>query len=214
METVNQEAAAKRAAEIRAALQFFTKAVQMASICYSPNPPEQARTSVKIALAGVIKLISDLFPDEPSFPAPLLRLREDLDDLDRGSVSELFKPKKVLNRPPLALSEDLFRAIVAAAMTRLMEGQKLNRTEAARDVARRLSKMGAAHPSGKSITAMQIAKWREKMMTELASERPAVARYELTLRMLAGMEPLEAVALMLDSLTDLSPANFPKKLPA
>jgi hypothetical protein len=169
---------------------------------------------VKIALAGVIKLISDLFPDEPSFPAPLLRLREDLDDLERGSVSELFKPKKVLNRPPLALSEDLFRAIVAAAMTRLMEGQKLNRTEAARDVARRLSKMGAAHPSGKSITAMQIAKWREKMMTELASERPAVARYELTLRMLAGMEPLEAVALMLDSLTDLSPANFPKKLPA
>jgi hypothetical protein len=99
-------------------------------------------------------------------------------------------------------------------MTRLMEGRRSSRDEAARDVARRLSKIGAKHSSGEAITYRQIAKWREEMMTELASENLAVARYELTLRMLGEMEPSEAVELMLDSLTDLSPANFPKKHPA
>ena len=52
------------------------------------------------------------------------------------------------------------------------------------------------------------------MMTELASENLAVARYELSLQMVSRMEPREAVGLMLDSLTDMCPANFPKKPPA
>jgi hypothetical protein len=211
MDTANEGASAKRAAEIRAALGFFTVAVQMASKGYSPHPPDQAGAAVRIALAGVIKLISDLFPDEPSFPAPLIQLRQDLDDLERGKVAPFFKPAKVAHRPPTALSEDLFRAIVAAAMTRLMKGKKLSHNETAHDIARRLSKMGAKHSSGKSITPVQIGKWREKMMTELASENLAVARYELTLRMLAGTEPSEAVAMMLDALPALSPVNFPKK---
>jgi hypothetical protein len=76
MQTVNQDAAAKRAAEIRDALQFFARTLQLASMGYSPDPPAQARTAVRIALA-VIKLISDLFPDEPSFPARLIQLRQD-----------------------------------------------------------------------------------------------------------------------------------------
>jgi hypothetical protein len=163
MATINEGAAAKRAAEIRAALQFFTRAVQMASIGYSPNPPEQARTAVRIALAGVIRLISDLFPDEPSFPAPLIQLRHDLDDLERGRVAPFFEPIKVAHRPRTASSEELFRAIVAAAMTRLTEVKGMSRDGAASNVARRLSGMGA-RSSGKAITARQIAKWREKMM--------------------------------------------------
>jgi hypothetical protein len=103
METANEGAAARRAAEIRASLQFFARALQLASMGYTPEPPDQARTAVRIALAGVIKLISDLFPDEPSFPAPLIQLRLDLDDLERGKVSKLFKAKKVAHRPPTAL---------------------------------------------------------------------------------------------------------------
>jgi hypothetical protein len=213
METANEGAAARRAAEIRASLQFFARALQLASMGYTPEPPDQARTAVRIALAGVIKLISDLFPDEPSFPAPLIQLRLDLDDLERGKVSKLFKAKKVTHRPPTALSEGLFRAISAAAMTRLMEGKRLKLDEAARDVARRLSRIGAKQSSGKAITYRQIAKWREEMMTELASENHAVARYQLTLQMVAGMKPSEAVTMMLESLPDLSPANFPKKPP-
>jgi hypothetical protein len=213
MDTIDDGAAAKRAADTRGALQFFARTLQLASMGYSPDPPAQARAAVRIALAGVIKLISDLFPDEPSFPAPLIQLRQDLDDLERGKVAPFFAPTKVRHRPPTALSEDLFRAMVAAAMTRLMEGTKVSRDKAARDVARRLSKMGAKHASGEAITFKQIAKWREKMMAELASENLAVARYELTLQMLGGMEGLDAVAMMLDSLTTVSPGNFPKKPP-
>ncbi len=74
--------------------------------------------------------------------------------------------------------------------------------------------MGGKHSSGKAVTASQIGKWREKMMTELAAENRAVARYHLALQMVSGMEPLKAVNFLLDSLTDLSPANFPKKPPA
>jgi hypothetical protein len=101
--------------------------------------------------------------------------------LERGKVSKLFKAKKVAHRPPTALSEDLFRAISAAAMTRLMEDRRLSRDEAARDIARRLSGIGAKHSSGKAITFRQIAKWREKVTAELASENQAAARYDMRL---------------------------------
>jgi hypothetical protein len=212
METGSRDAA-KRVAEIRAALQFFQEALQRASKAYNPEATAKARAAVRMALAGVIQLISELFPDEPSFPTPIIQLQQHLYDLDRGQVAPLLRPAKVRNRPPMTLSEELFRAIVAAAMTRLMEGKRLSRDDAARDVASRLRRIGAKHESGKAITAGQIADWREKMMTELASESHAVARYHLTLQMLVGMEASDAVGLVLDSLTDLAPANFPKNHP-
>jgi hypothetical protein len=214
MQTPDDPDKTNRSDVIRAGLQFFTRALQMASISFSPTPPDQARASIRIALVGVIKLISDLHPDEPSFSLPLNQLLYDLDDLDHGKVAPLLKPNKMPNRPRAALSEDLFRAVVAAAMTRLVNDTKMSREEAARDIARRLAKIRAKHCSGKPITPTQIKKWREKMMTELASENLAVARYERSLQLVSGMEPPEAVDLMLDSLTDLSPANFPKKPPA
>jgi hypothetical protein len=200
--------------ERRAAIQFFTVAIQMAAKSYSADPPDRARTAIRIALAGVIRLISDLYPDEPSFPLPLIQLRYGLLDLDHGKVVPFLKPTKVSHSPGTQLSEDLFRAIVAAAMTSLVAGKKLSLNEASRDIAKRLSKMGAKHWSGKAITHGQIGKWREKMMTERAVENAAVAHYEAAKQQVIGMEPLKAVDLMLSSLTDLSPANFPKKPPA
>ena len=214
MEAPDERAKTNRSNEIKAGLQFFTAAVQMAAKSYSADPPDQARTAMRIALAGVIRLISDLYPDEPSFPLPLIQLRYGLLDLDHGKVVPFLKPTKVSHSPGTALSEDLFRAIVAAAMTLLVTGKKLSLNEASRDIARRLSKMGAKHWSGKAVTHGQIAKWREKMMTERAAENVAVAHYEAAKQQVIGMEPLKAVDLMLSSLTDLSPANFPKKPPA
>jgi hypothetical protein len=131
-----------RQAEIGAAIQFFKEALAKASTGYSPTPPDQARAAVRIVLVGTINLISALYPDEPSFPLPLNQLLYDLDGLDHGTVAAFFRPTKVSHRPRLALSDDLFRATVAAAMTVLMGGTKVNRDEAAREIARRLSKMG------------------------------------------------------------------------
>ena len=205
--------------EVRFAIQFFKEALVKASKGYSPTPPDQARAAVRVALVGTIRLISAIYPDEPSLPLPLNQLLYDLDGLDHGTVAAFFRPTKVSHRPRTALSDDLFRAIVAAAMTLLMDGTtvdgaKVSRDEAAREVARRLSKMGGKHSSGKSITGPQISKWRDKMMTERAAENRGVARYQHTLQLVGGMPSHEAVALILDSLTTLSPANFPKKPPA
>jgi hypothetical protein len=202
METPDEGAKTNRSNEIRAGLQFFTEAIQMAAITFS-------RASIRIALAGVIKLISDLYPNEPSFPLPLSQLLYDLDDLEHGKVAALLKPSKVSNRPRAALSEDLFRATVAAAMTLLIAGTKLKRIEAARDMARRLSKMGCKHPSGKAFAPAEIARWREKAMRERPAENMGAARYQRTLKLAGGKAPLEAVDLILSSLTDLPSANFP-----
>jgi hypothetical protein len=87
----------------------------------------------------------------------------------------------------------LFKAIAAAAMTRLVENKVMQRKQASQDILKRLKAMGITHLSGKAITANQIAKWREKMMTELASENHAVARYKLALRYVSGLEPVPAV---------------------
>jgi len=150
MEAADERAKTNRSNEIRAGLQFFTEAIQMAAIVsFRPTPPDQARASIRIALVGVIKLISDLYPNEPSFPLPLNQLLYDLDDLDHGKVAALLKASKVSNRPRAALSEGLFRATVAAAMTLLMAGKKLKRIEAARDIAKRLD--GLQTPLGQSF---------------------------------------------------------------
>jgi hypothetical protein len=57
-------------------------------------------------------------------------------------------------------------------------------------------------------------KWREKMMTELASEDPGVARYEYALKYVSGMEPISAVEFLLGSLSDLAASRIPKTPPA
>jgi hypothetical protein len=118
----------------------------------------------------------------------------DLFDLDHGKVGPLLEATKVPSNPGISLSDAMFRAIAAAAMSRLVEDTKMSRVEAARDIARRLSKMGAKQSSGKPIGASQIGKWRETMMAGRASEDRAVARYKLTLELVAGAEPLKAVS--------------------
>jgi hypothetical protein len=214
MQTPDEQARAKRSAELATAVQFFTNTIKMASANYSPTPPEQARAAVRIALVGVVRLILDFFPNEPSLPLPFNQLLYDLFDLEYGRVASFFEPKKVSNNPGISLSDGLFRAIAAAAMSRLVEGTKMSLDEAAHDIARKLSKMGGRHSSGKSIGASQITRWRETMMAGLASEDRGVARYKLTLELVAGTEPLKAVGFLMDQLPYLSPANFPKILPS
>ncbi len=212
METPSGDNEPNVAAQL-AAIVVFTNTLREVSKIYGGRPPEESREAIKFALHGVIQLISGLYPTEPAFPRPLNDLLYALHDLDHGSVGPLLTPTMVSNRPGMALSEELFRAIVAATMTRLMEGGK-KKKDAAREVARRLAKMGGKTASGAIVRAGQIEKWREKMMTERAAENKDVARYQEALKMLGGMKPEEAVDLLLSSLTDLSPSNFPKKPPA
>ena len=104
----------------------------------------------------MIQLISAMCPNEVSLLLPLNELLYGLYDLDRGKVVALLGPTKVSHSPGIATSDELFRAMAAAAMTCLVERTAMTRAQAAKDVARRLSRMGYKHPSGKEIKPAQI----------------------------------------------------------
>src|SRR5260370_6512593 len=143
----DSHANSKISAELLAALSFLSKALRVASGSFSLAAKDHGRASVRIALVGIIKLLAELYPNEPSFQLPLNELLYALEDLDRGKIAPLLKPAKVAHNPGNTLSEALFRAIPAAAMDRLIAG-KMSRELAARTVARTLSKMGNKNNSG------------------------------------------------------------------
>ena len=95
-------------------------------------------------------------------------------------------------------------------MTSLMKSPEMDRDLAARNIARRLKEMGY---SPGNLTAVQLAKWREKMMTERAAENLAVQRYELALKCVKELAPAEAVKFLLSNLPILHPTYFPKARP-
>jgi hypothetical protein len=198
---------------LQAVIRRCSGALKLALSGYDPAQPENARACMRIALVGVIQLLADLYPDDQKFLLPLRELLYGLNDLDHGKVLPFLRPTKVPNSPGNSLSYELFKAIPAAAMTCLMKKGK-SRAEAAREVARSLSQMGFTDPSGKPISAAQITGWRVKMMTELARENLAAARYQSALNWVSAMEPQVAAQFLLGSLPDLSPSKNPKKPPA
>jgi hypothetical protein len=200
-----------RSAELQAAIRFLFGTLQKASVGYDRLQPD-ARGRVGKALVAAIHLISEIYPNEPGFAFPLNDLLYSLFDLDHGKVVPLLRPGKIANSPGNALADELFKAIAAAAMTRLVEGKVMQRKQASQDILKRLKAMGITHLSGKTITANQIEKWREKMMTELASENRAVARYEFALKYVSGLEPVPAVEFLLASLS--APSTIPENPPA
>jgi hypothetical protein len=88
------------------------------------------------------------------------------------------------------------------------------RADAAKEVARKLAGIGYRSPSGGRFEAKQIAKWREKMMTERAAKNRAVAQYQLALEMIQSMEGRAAFDFLMGSMPDLYPPNFPKIPPS
>jgi hypothetical protein len=190
------------------ALQRLGTHLQIASE-YNPAAADHGRSSVIVALIGILDFLSVLCWRAPSLPLPLQDLLQALVDLDRGTSNGLFEPSKGRGRPPTRLAEELFRAMVAAAMTkRLQQDPEMNLDLAARDIKRRLVALG--YPDGK-IEHKQIAKWREKMM-EGDLESRAVQRYRLALKWVKALGPVEGAGFLLGHLPALYPVGFKKKL--
>jgi hypothetical protein len=199
----------KRRAELAAAMQFLGVALQAASQ-YDPHQPDHGRKHVVQALVGVNQLIAVLFPNQPVLPVALIDLACALKDLERGIVAPLLKPAEVSHRPPNPMSAELFRALPAAAMTLQMRAGK-RRKEASGEIAAQLNRMGYRDGLGNPIAGAQVAKWREKMMTERAAENLAVVRYQLALEQVKGIAPGEAVKFLLANMPSLHPPTIPKK---
>jgi hypothetical protein len=161
----------------------------------------------------VIRLLGALFPNKPALPISLNHLLYALHDLDRGKVAPLLEPATPSKNPGLSLTEELLRAIPAAAITCLIK-HGVKRADAAKEVARKLAGIGYRSPSGGRFEAKQIAKWREKMMTERAAKNRAVAQYQLALEMVQSMEGRAAFDFLMGSMPDLYPPNFPKIPPS
>jgi hypothetical protein len=207
MQTQPSQPPSAREAELAAAIQQFWIRLQIASL-YDPAAQDSGRSSARIALIAVMEFLAVLYPKLSPLPLALQDLLQGLADLDRGTVIPLLTRSKKRGRRPNDLSDELFRAIAAAAMTSLMKASEMDRDLAARNIARRLSEMG--YGPGK-LTAVQLAKWREKMMTERAAENLAVQRYELALKWVKELEPAEAVRFLLSNLPILHPTYFPKR---
>jgi hypothetical protein len=111
---------AGREAELASAMQFLNFALGAAG-SYDPTQPDHGRASVRAALVGVIRLLGALFPNKPALPISLNHLLYALHDLDRGKVAPLLEPATPSKNPGLSLTEELFRAIPAAAITCLIK---------------------------------------------------------------------------------------------
>jgi hypothetical protein len=207
-----ENVSSNREAELASAMQFLNLALG-AGGSYDPTQPDHGRASVKAALVGVIRLLGALFPNKPALPISLNHLLYALHDLDRGKTPPLLERATPSKNPGLFLIVELFRAIPAAAMTCLLK-QGVKRDVAAKEVARRLTGMGYRSDSGGRFEASQIAKWREKMMTERAAENRAAAQYQLALEMVKSMEGRAAFDFLMRSMPDLYPPNFPKIPPS
>jgi hypothetical protein len=197
-----------REVEISSAIQELQMKLQIAG-GYDPTAADHGRSSARIALIGVLEFLAVLFPETPTLPLALQDLLQALVDLDRGTPNPLFERSKARGRAPIPLSEDLFRAIVAAAMTKRMEGPEISRELAARDIARRLSELGY---QPERIQFGQIEDWRDKMM-EGDFTSLAVQRYRLALKWVESKQPIEGVKFLLGNLPALYPANFSKNRP-
>ena len=190
--------------DLSIALQRLSLHLQIAAD-YDPAATDHGRSSVIVALIGVIEFLSVLCWNAPTVPVPLQDLLQALVDLDRGTSNPLFtraKPNSA-GRPPTPLAEELFRAMVAAAMTKRVDPQ-MSLELAARDIARRVIALG--YPEGK-ISHSQIAKWREKMM-EGDFESRAVQRYRLALELVKDRGPLDGAKYLLSHLPALYPIGF------
>jgi len=188
------------------ALQRLVTHLQIASE-YNPAAADHGRSSVIVALIGILDFLSVLHWRAPSLPLPLQDLLQALVDVDRGTSNSLFQSSKGCGRPPTRLGEELFRAMVAAAMTKRLQDPEMDLGLAARDIKRRLVALG--YPDGK-IGHNQIAKWREKMMEGDFKSR-AVQRYGLALKWVKALGPVEGAGFLLGHLPVLYPVAFPKK---
>jgi hypothetical protein len=194
--------------DLSIALRRLSLHLQIASD-YDPAAADHGRSSVIVALIGVIEFLSVLCWNAPAVPAPLQDLLQALVDLDRGTSNPLFTRAKSnsAGRPPSSLAEELFRAMVAAAMTKRVDDPQMSLELAARDIARRAIALG--YPEAK-ISHGQIAKWREKMM-EGDFESRAVQRYRLALELVKDRGPVDGAEYLLSHLPALYPIGFAEK---
>lgn len=184
---------------------------------FNSSAEDHGRVGVQLALFELDFFLRGLFGTQhASIFMPLNQLRYALIDLDRGKVVPLLTPKKTKNRPKDSSAKEALRSSAAVAMELFMKG-KVQRKQAARNVAKRLSEMGYEHSPGKQISAKHVEDWRDRMMTERPSEFEPAGRFH---RLVPQLElrfrdnPLAAATYLLQQIAATAPPDIPKKPPS
>jgi hypothetical protein len=93
--------------------------------------------------------------------SPLWSLAAALDDLERGAVSPMLKPKKITHRPPeLIATHDMKRGAVTVCTLLMKTGLTLS--DAAKVVSKALATNGFSHDSRRPLTHRTILNWRAR----------------------------------------------------
>ena len=181
---------------------------------FNSSADDHGRIGIQLALFEVDLFLRALLGSQnASMFMPLNQLRYALIDLDRGKVVPLLRPKKPENRPKDSSAKEALRSSAAVAMEFYMKA-KVQRKQAARNVAKRLSEMGYEHSRGKQITAQHVEDWRDRVMTERPSEFEPAGRFHRLVPQLEAMfpdAPLAAAKYLLQQISATAPPDIPKK---
>ena len=179
------------------AIARFEAALFEAHATRTERGPTWDRYRANLLLRACIELISSNPTwHELKFEAPLAELSAALNDLERGFVAPMLKPKR-LNRGgrPASFYNAAVRAHAAAIMGGLMEHAGMPQHKSAEWVAERLR--------WHNVTWKTITAWRKE-----ARELPGSdvgQRYDLTLKRTDWNDPLECALRLVSNLQSLAP---------
>ena len=117
-----------------------------------------ARTRVGLALNSVVQFLSKQPKFSKDSVAPLWTLLTAFGDLEAGTSSSLFAPKKLSGRPPMSTQEQLVMALAATAVDAMIAYCSLTLTEALQTVNTAVGKAGY-----QGLTTNKIKGWRDRL---------------------------------------------------
>lgn len=164
---------------LREILMLFRDRLRWAKSLYHEED-DGGREGANAAVNAAAELVQTIreFNDE-GLGKPLVALSAALADLGDGSQHPMLKPVPAKGRRLDTLARQGVRTYSAVAMELLMRGGFF-REEAARQVARHLTKRGIDTPGVKNLTWRTVASWRDELQNRQSKGFAADAYREYT----------------------------------
>jgi hypothetical protein len=182
--------------------------LETARLQFDADEGASGRLGVLAALDVIYRYNTILIGDRaPELLAPIRSVQHALHDAERGKLHALFNPKKHVGRPP-DRTEHLGLAGWAAVLMQLLMDTGRLKSEAARQVARKLNSIGYRTPQGATISAKLVDEWRDRAKTELPAEDIVADRFARVLPETQSLFPGNPKAAFEHILQNL-PSNRP-----
>jgi len=184
--------------------------LELAQAMYFSDDPNRDRFAARTALAACIKFVLATAPDAIVLLLPLRDLNYALHELDQGRAAKMLMRDVKKGRREVAISDEVFRAMVAVLME-LYSRTAIGRDQAAAATAQRLADLGYKDDRNRPITAGQVEDWRDKVSE--GGDSIGVKRFKKALEVLDKVRPKDvdgAIQLVLESLSAIRPPDRPR----